>query len=86
MAAASLGRPALLKSSTARMVKLSKNSRVAGTIRSAMMAATVSEAFSSDSKTAIMALRWAGRGISLRMISANTPRVPSEPTISPVRL
>ena len=54
-AAASTGSPARLKSSTARMVKLSKNSSVAGTIRLAIIAATVSEALSIWSNTANMA-------------------------------
>ena len=68
------------------MVKLSMISNVAGTMRLAIMAATVSEALAMVLKTAIMALRWDGAGISLSMISSNTPNVPSEPTISPLRL
>ena len=62
------------------------NSRVQGTILSAMMAATVWVAASILSYTAIMALEAAGGGISFRVISLNTPRVPSDAVINPARL
>ena len=68
MAAASRGRPALVKSSTRLMVALSRSSRVQGTILLAMMAATVSEALLMSSNSASMALEATGGGTSLRMI------------------
>ena len=68
------------------MVTLSRNSRVAGMIRAAMMAETVSAACSSSGKWTSMVFFVRGLGTSLTVISEKTPRVPSDEMRSWLRL
>ncbi len=84
-APASSRSPRLAYSSTAPMHLASRNSSVAGTIPSPMIASTARPAFASDPKYATPVFVVAGIGSSATVSSVSTPSVPSEPVSSRVR-
>ena len=85
MAAASVGKPACTKSSTARVIGASIISIAAGTMPAAMIALTVAAPSSTRSKSSSSVRTAGGFGVSRTPMRVAMPSMPSPPTNAPRR-